>query len=324
MSDNPLVSVVIAFLNAEKFMQEAIESVFAQTYDTWELLLVDDGSTDASTEMARRYTRQYPEKVRYLEHAGHQNRGLSASRNLGVSHAKGKYVALLDADDIWLPQKLERQVAILQSHPEAAMTYGPGRWWYSWTGDPEDSQRDYLQALGVQLNTLFQPPTLLTLFLQQESAAPLICALLVRRDAVERIGGWEEAFQTLYEDQVFYAKVCLEAPAFVEGECSCWYRKHPDSLCAAMKRMGQRRAARRTFLNWLEGYLSRQLVRDREVWAVLQRELWPDRHPILQRMSKRARYRIGQMGRLLKLCARRTLPVRIHQWLKVHWQRHAD
>jgi glycosyltransferase involved in cell wall biosynthesis len=65
MNSNPLVSVVMIFLNAERFIQEAIESVFAQTYNAWELLLVDDGSTDARTAMVRRSAHQYPEKVCY-------------------------------------------------------------------------------------------------------------------------------------------------------------------------------------------------------------------------------------------------------------------
>src|SRR5919202_2999091 len=111
-----LVSVVVPFWNDKKFIQETIESVFAQTYENWELLLVDDGSTDGSTQIALRYAEQYPEKVRYLEHPGHQNRGMSAARNLGISHAKGAYIGFLDADDVWLPYKLEQQVAILTSH----------------------------------------------------------------------------------------------------------------------------------------------------------------------------------------------------------------
>ncbi len=69
----PVVSVVIIFLNAEKFIQDVIESIFAQTYENWELLSVDGGSTDASTQTALRYTGQYSGKVRYLEHEGHQN-----------------------------------------------------------------------------------------------------------------------------------------------------------------------------------------------------------------------------------------------------------
>jgi len=98
----PLVSVVIPFLNGEQFLREAIESVFAQTYSHWELLLVDDGSSDASTQIAMRYAQQNGEKVRYLDHDGHLNRGVCASRNLGIRQARGELIALLDVDDVWL------------------------------------------------------------------------------------------------------------------------------------------------------------------------------------------------------------------------------
>jgi glycosyltransferase involved in cell wall biosynthesis len=104
--DKPVVSIVVIFLNAEQFIREAIESAFAQTYKCWELLLVDDGSADGSKAIAHQYAALYPERVLYLEHHDHQNRGMSASRNLGVSHARGKYIAFLDADDVWLPHKL--------------------------------------------------------------------------------------------------------------------------------------------------------------------------------------------------------------------------
>src|SRR5215218_5812117 len=98
MSSESLVSVIIIFLDAERFIEEAIESVFAQTYDDWELLLVDDGSTDGDTRIALEYAEQNPGRVRYLQHPGHQNRGMSASRNLGIGSARGEYIAFLDAD----------------------------------------------------------------------------------------------------------------------------------------------------------------------------------------------------------------------------------
>src|SRR5918997_3094056 len=142
MNSKPLVSSVMIFLNAEKFIEEAIESVFAQTHDNWELLLVDDGSSDDSSQIALRYAERHPEKVRYLEHPGHRNRGMSASRNLGIRHAKGEYIALLDSDDVWLPHKLQQQVAILDAAPEAGMVYGLSQYWHSWTGKPQDIQRD--------------------------------------------------------------------------------------------------------------------------------------------------------------------------------------
>ena len=121
MNKYALVSVIIICLNGEKFLNEAIESVLAQSYKDWELLIVDDGSTDKSTEITRQYTHQYPKKIRYLEHANHQNRGMSASRNLGIRHAQGQWIAFLDADDIWLPEKLEYQVGIMVSQPEVSM-----------------------------------------------------------------------------------------------------------------------------------------------------------------------------------------------------------
>jgi len=127
VGENPRVSVVTIFLNAKKFIEEAIESVLAQTYKDWELLLVDDGSTDTSTKIARGFAKQHPAKVRYLEHKGHENRGMSESRNLGIRNANGKYIAFLDADDVWRPEKLERQVPILESQPSVAMVYGPNR-----------------------------------------------------------------------------------------------------------------------------------------------------------------------------------------------------
>ena len=117
------MSAIIIFWNEEQFIEEAIESVFAQTYGHWELLLVDDGSSDRSSEIARRYTEQYPDKVRYLEHQGHENRGMSASRNLGVRSARGRYISYLDGDDVWLPNKLAEQVAIMESHPTADYGY---------------------------------------------------------------------------------------------------------------------------------------------------------------------------------------------------------
>src|SRR4028118_1816749 len=161
MSNKPLVSAIIIFLNEERFLPEAIESVLAQTYENWELLLVDDGSTDGSTQIALNYAERHPGKVRYLEHPDHQNRAMSASRNLGIEHAKGEYIAFLDADDVWMAHKLEQQVSILEAHPEAAMLYGNRQEWHSWTGEPEDIHRDFVpEMIGARADTLFDPPAL--------------------------------------------------------------------------------------------------------------------------------------------------------------------
>ena len=87
IQDPALVSVITIFLNEERFLEEAIQSVFQQSYTNWELLLVDNGSADASTRLAQRYADEDPDVVRYLEHEGHPNRGMSTSHNLGIRHA---------------------------------------------------------------------------------------------------------------------------------------------------------------------------------------------------------------------------------------------
>src|SRR5690349_4304048 len=80
---DPLVSVILIFFNCEAFLQEAIDSVLAQTYRNWELLLIDDGSTDKSTDIAKNAMHLHPCRIRYFDHIGHRNKGMSASRNEG-------------------------------------------------------------------------------------------------------------------------------------------------------------------------------------------------------------------------------------------------
>lgn len=286
MTTSPLVSIITPFFNAEPYFEEAIASVIAQTYDNWELMLVDDGSTDGSTAIAQQYAAQYPGKIYYLEHLGHQNRGKSTSRNLGIDRAKGEYIALLDADDVYLPQKLERQVATLQAQPDAGMVYGPTLYWYGWTGQPQDQKRDRLATLGVKGNSLIQPPHLLTLYLRNGGVVPCTCGLLVRHSLVEAIGGFNETIQHLYEDQVFIAKICLNAPVLVEEWCGDKYRQHEASSSMAAIRAGQYHPqqlnpVRSIFLQWLGNYLVEQGVKDDKLWQAYQKEIWYYDHPQL-------------------------------------------
>jgi len=238
MPNTPLISVITIFLNGETYLEEAIESILSQTYTNWELMLVDDGSTDASTSIAQNYAERYPHKIRYLEHANHQNLGMSASRNLGIRESKGQYVAFLDADDIYLPHKLDWQVRLLEAQPTTAMVYGPTESWYSWTGQANDLARDQPRPLRVQADRLYQPPELFVRFLESTARTPIPTSLLVRRKAIEKIGGFEERFKTMFEDQVFLYKLCLYEPVYVESECLSRYRQHPDSYCSVSRQNG--------------------------------------------------------------------------------------
>jgi glycosyltransferase involved in cell wall biosynthesis len=236
--------------------------------------------------IALRYAQEYPHKVRYLEHPNHQNRGMSATRNLGIDNAKGEYIALLDADDVFLPQKLEKQVAILEAQPQAAMVYGPTQYWYSWTGNAQDSPLDFFGRVGVKNDTLLPPPTLLTLFLKDPGILPCTCGLLARRQVIEDIGGFQENFRGMYEDQVFLAKMCLKSPVFVESGCWDKYRQHPDSSSHVAIRAGEyhprkSNPARQVFLTWLADYISVQGIKNAELWQALNKQLRPYRYPLV-------------------------------------------
>ena len=200
-----LASVVIIFFNEERFLAEAVASVYAQTFHDWELLLVDDGSSDRSSDIAKGYAERDPARVRYLEHPGHVNRGASSSRNLGVSAARGAWVAFLDGDDIWLPERLERSVALALAHPDADVVYGKTEYWRSWQ-DTRSRSLDYIQPHYFHANRIVRPPDLLVRYLSLRAAYPCMGSLLVRRSAFNAIGGFEESFRGLVDDLVFFAK----------------------------------------------------------------------------------------------------------------------
>lgn len=329
MTAHPLVSVVVPFWNTQPFLEEAIQSVLAQTFTRWELLLVDDGSADGSTPIARQYADRIPERVRYLEHERHQNRGVAASRNLGVRYARGRYVAFLDADDVWFPPKLEQQVAILESELAAAMVCGPSQFWYSWTGKPEDIARDYVKDLRIAPAGLIQPPTLLVSYLLRGTFVANPSTILIRREALERTGGFEEKFvgpvQT-WEDAAFLAKVQLREPVFVAAECWSRYRRHEHSLLSVMKATGKTRTGRLFYLQWLEQYLREQRIESDEVWAALQTAFWPFRHPVLHAVKTAARSLSRRNAKRLALAAaRRVIPATVRDRIRIRWgRRHLD
>jgi glycosyltransferase involved in cell wall biosynthesis len=308
MKSDPLVSVIVIFLDEEQFIREAIESVFTQTYHHWELILVDDGSMDTSTSIARGYAREHPERVRYIEHRAHQNRGMSTSRNLGISNANGEYIAFLDGDDIWLPNKLEQQVAILENKSEVGMVFAPTQWWYGWTNKKEDIARDFVHDLGIPSNVVLKPPELLIQFLPKESISPCTCSVLLRREVVEQVGGFEDIFKGLYEDQAFFAKVSLNSPVIASSTQIAKYRQHPNSNCSTTEKNGEYAKARETFLNWLANYLKSHDDRNQEVWLVLQNEMKMIKLSFFERLYELARS--GSPGKIYRSAL----------GLKLHWR----
>ena len=308
MKSKPRVTVITVFWNAERFISEAVESVLAQSYSEWELLLVDDGSTDGSTAIALEYASNHPQRVRYLTHAGKENRGISASQNLAIRNSRGEYIAFLDADDVWMPEKLEQQVGLLDCHPEAGMLYGQTFYWYSWTGNPADASRDLIIEPGLRPGKLVRPPSLLVRFLEGEIPIPCPSDVMVRRAAVLEVGGFEESFKRIFTDQVLYAKLCLRRPALISNQRLSRYRKHPGSAVSVVKKLGQLRSARLAYLNWLESYLDDHGVDNREIRAALRKAKWKALYPGLFRFQAHVKYRALIAKEAFRATARQTVP----------------
>jgi glycosyltransferase involved in cell wall biosynthesis len=249
VTSKPLVSATICFLNAERFLRDAVESIRAQTYDNWELHLVDDGSRDGSTELARGFARREPRKIHYWQHEGHKNRGLSASRNAGIAHSRGKYLAFLDADDTWFPHKLEKQVKLMEENPDIDVYVNPGL--YSYDDGARQRQPMTLPPGRISGELVMQK------ILEHDINTPLPSCILVRRELFAQFGGFADWAPNMVEDQVMCFRVGFRANFFFDPECLTTYRVHPSSLCMGTPTEKAQLAQIRLYA-WVIHYLRRQ------------------------------------------------------------------
>jgi glycosyltransferase involved in cell wall biosynthesis len=179
ISNSPLVSVIIPAYNAEAFIQATLDSVLAQTYSNIEVLVVNDGSSDRTVEIVERVMQHDP-RVKLLQQA---NAGVAAARNLAIQSAQGDYIAPIDADDIWFPQNLEKQVTCLMQSDESVGLV------YSWSLDIDEQGR----LTGGFYNSTLEGEVFTRLvgkyFLGNASCS------LIRRSCLEKVGGYKPEFK---------------------------------------------------------------------------------------------------------------------------------
>ena len=200
------VSVIIPAYNGDRYIKEAIDGVLAQTYTDYEIIAVDDGSTDSTKNIIQ----QYGDRVKYYSQT---NQGVAASRNLGLSQAKGKYIAFLDQDDVFLPHKLASQVAVLERDSAIAMVNS------GWQ--------------IVDRNGIFQSAVKPWLQIPELTAADLIIwkpvflgAMLFRRSQLERTAGFDTSLeQTPDVDLAIRLAAMGGASAWVK-QTTVKYRQH--------------------------------------------------------------------------------------------------
>lgn len=255
MIETPLVSILTPFLDAAPFLEEAIASVREQDFEHWELLLIDDGSRDASLETARLAAAHNP-RIHLIAALDNGPKGAAAARNRGLREARGRYIAFLDADDKYEPFMLSRHISLFEKYNDLAMVYGPTRWWH-----PDDASLDQIEDMRDIAGQIHEPPDLLEkVILANDSPVPCTCAVTIRRDLLVGICGFEENFR-LYEDQTVWARIMLDHRVYVDDKPVAFYRQHAASVSAKTDASGKHGRhgglpARSAFLDYVDQIVS--------------------------------------------------------------------
>jgi glycosyltransferase involved in cell wall biosynthesis len=206
----PTVSVIVPAYNAEKTILETIQSIRAQTFSDFELIVINDGSSDRTVELLSTIN-----DLR-LKVFSYENGGLPVARNRGIQRAKGEFITFIDADDLWKPHKLEAQLQALQAYPEAGVAY-------SWTAfiDENSSFLYAWEPLYWQGNVY--PKLLIRNFISSGSN------ILVRRQFIQAAGEFDPNLKSV-EDWDYYLRLAALCPFAVVPEYHILYRRSTQSM----------------------------------------------------------------------------------------------
>ena len=208
---NPMVTVVLPSYNSMHYIAETMETVLNQTYQDFEVLVVNDGSTDDTPNWINRLSQKEP-KVRMVSQA---NQGLAGARCTGVTNAKGKYVAFIDDDDLWEPTKLEKQVNSLESNPQAGLCY-------TWTAlaDSGGKATGRVIASNAEGNVW-----------KQMTEMNIVCCgstPMIRRSCFDEVGLFDHEVSPS-DDWDMWWRISARYPFTLVREALILYRQHPNN-----------------------------------------------------------------------------------------------
>lgn len=216
------VDVIIPAFNAAKYLPTTIESVISQTFDDWQIWLVDDGSTDNTAEVVAPFLDRLGSKLQYIKQ---QNQGQPRARNAAIRASSGEFIALLDADDVWLPCRLEESLKTLDEHPNAGLSYGlitlvdsEGKLGGTFKGNPKYAEghiAPYLYMRKVELPC----PT-----------------ITFRRRCIDEVGMFDEKMRAT-EDRDLCLRVALRYEVAFVPKVIAYYRMSPGSLSTDTERV---------------------------------------------------------------------------------------
>lgn len=211
-----MISVVMAVYNARQYLQPCIESVLRQSYPDFEFVIVDDGSTDGSDHIVEQFARQDPRIRLYKQ----PNRGVSAARNLAVSHSRFQLLATMDADDIMLPSRLQRQLEFMQQHPDASVGCS------------------YAQLIDRNGKVIGSSHTIVDVRRGREQRNPHLFleivhpSTIIRKQALLDVGGYSDQFRVAVDRELWGRFVTAGHLIEVMPESLIQYRLHQSSVTA--------------------------------------------------------------------------------------------
>ena len=241
------VDVIIPAYNGARYLPAAIESVMSQTFEDWQIVLVDDGSTDNTTEVIAPYRERLGSKFTYVKQ---ENRGLPAARNAAIRNSTSEYLGLLDADDLWLPCRLAESVKVMRERPGAGLAYGliagidpEDRIGSTWVGNLKDAEgriAPYIYMRKVELPC----PT-----------------ITFRRRCVDKVGMFDESMRAT-EDRDLWLRIALEYEVAFIPKVLAYYRLSPNSMSTDPERMlrAQLQFIRKHYGSKGCGFRSRQIA----------------------------------------------------------------
>ncbi len=271
----PRISICIPAYQAEGYLPEALDSVRAQVFADWELIIVEDGSRDRTEKIVRSFAGSVLQSVRFLRHE--MNRGLTTTRNTAMAAAEAKWIAILDSDDLWTPDHLQTLWA-RASAGDAELVHGGSVLFDSETGRDLEVRAPDTRAVAELPVSLWEGR-----YIIQPSSVLLAKALW------EKVGGFNSEFQHL-EDREMWMR-CARAGARIgyTGRDTCRYRKHGAAMSAQSAAMAE--AAARVLdqhLDWEIVPLPRRCQITAEAWSAAARLRWRTAPAIARRHFRRA------------------------------------
>jgi glycosyltransferase involved in cell wall biosynthesis len=213
----PFLSICVPAYRAERYLQATLDSVRAQTFTDWELIVTEDGSSDSTEAMVRAFAQTVPASVRYERHL--KNQGLPATRNTGIRSASGAWIALLDSDDLWAPDHLANLVHCAELHPEANFVHAGSLLFDSDTGKELEVRAPSPDAVLAYPRSLY-----LGEYIVQPSS------VMLKKSLWTQVGGFNPAFRYV-EDREMWLRCARAGAVFAfTGRNTCLYRKHATAL----------------------------------------------------------------------------------------------